>query len=392
MSRACCKTTVLAFLAIIFAVPVFQGIWEKTVEGESPRVLALFKKVPSDANLRAFEKDLEESSKVAAWLRPAYRQLRWWLMRDLGDKAVAGADGWAYYGPDIHYLSERYFRDLKSARSEDDPAETVVDFARQLADRNIHLLVVPVPAKPSVAPERLGRSLRPSLALSVHTRRFMEELRGRGVDVLDLDTPLVHEQSEHPEHPRLYLAADTHWTGDGTRVAAALVATRVREILGRDAQPKRSYRREPMTVLRHPDIPRMSRLPREASAFPPESTVAYRVLDESGEPYSDSDDAQILLLGDSFSRIYQTDEPEAAGLIANLAYELGTPLSSIVNDGGASTLVRQELARTPELLDGKRLVIWAFVERDLRFGMKGWQKIALDQSPSPAKGDVGAAD
>ena len=147
-----------------------------------------------------------------------------------------------------------------------------------------------------------------------------------------------------------------------------------------------------MTVLRHPDIPRMSRLPREASAFPPESTVAYRVLDESGEPYSDSDDAQILLLGDSFSRIYQTDEPEAAGLIANLAYELGTPLSSIVNDGGASTLVRQELARTPELLDGKRLVIWAFVERDLRFGMKGWQKIALDQSPSPAKGDVGAAD
>jgi hypothetical protein len=123
----------------------------------------------------------------------------------------------------------------------------------------------------------------------------------------------------------------------------------------------------------------MSRLPGETSAFPPENTTAYRVLDEAGEPYADSDDAQILLLGDSFSRIYQTDEPEAAGLIANLAFELHAPLSSIVNDGGASTLVRQELARNLEILKGKRLVIWAFAERDLRFGMKGWEKIALEE-------------
>ena len=123
----------------------------------------------------------------------------------------------------------------------------------------------------------------------------------------------------------------------------------------------------------------MSRLPGETSAFPPENTTAYRILDEAGEPYADSDDAQILLLGDSFSRIYQTDEPEAAGLIANLAFELHTPLSSIVNDGGASTLVRQELARNLEILKGKRLVIWAFAERDLRFGMKGWEKIALEE-------------
>ena len=143
--------------------------------------------------------------------------------------------------------------------------------------------------------------------------------------------------------------------------------------------PRRNFRRETVTVSRRPDIPRMSRLPGEAGAFPPEKTTAYRVLDEEGEPYADSDESRILLLGDSFSRIYQTDEPEAAGLIANLAYELQTPLASIVNDGGASTLVRQELARNLEILQDKRIVIWAFAERDLRFGMKGWAKIALDE-------------
>jgi len=378
MSRACNKAAVFAFLAVIFAVPLFQGVWEKTVEHESLRVLGLFKKAPSEANLRAYEKELEEASKVAGWLRPVHRQLRWWLMRDLGDKAVAGSDGWAYYGPDIEYLGERCFRNLKSSKSTDDPAEAIADFKDQLTRRNIRLLVVPIPTKANLAPGYLRRGLEPSPAFSVHSRRFMDELRGRGVEVLDLYSPLVAQQRAHPDQ-NLYLAADTHWTGQGARFAAGLLAARIREMLDvATLEPKRKYRRQEVTVARRPDIPRMSRLPREASAFPPESTVAYRVLDESGEPYADEDDAQILLLGDSFSRIYQTDEPGAAGWIANLAYELGAPLTTIVNDGGASTLVRQELARSPELLKGKRLVIWTFVERDLRFGMKGWEKIAIE--------------
>ena len=380
MSRACCKTIVFIFLGIIFAVPIFQGVWETAVEKESPRFLGVFKKMPSEANLRGYEKELEESSKAADWLRPIFRRLRWLVMRDLGDKAVAAADGWAYYGPNLRYVGEGYFRDGKPEIPGDDPAGTIVDFAAQLRRRGIALLVVPVPSKPSIAPERLRRGLAPSLELSVNTRRFMDDLRGRGIDVFDLFTPFVHEQRERPDRPRLYLAADTHWTGEGARLAATLLAERVRAVVGLEQLlPRINYRREAVTVARRPDIPRMSRLPGEASAFPPEKTVAYRVLDEAGEPYADSDESRILLLGDSFSRIYQTDEPEAAGLIANLAFELKTPLASIVNDGGASTLVRQELARNLEILKDKRVVIWAFAERDLRFGMKGWEKIVLDE-------------
>jgi hypothetical protein len=40
-----------------------------------------------------------------------------------------------------------------------------------------------------------------------------------------------------------------------------------------------------------------------------------------------------------------------------------------VNDGGASTLMRQELARNLEILKGKRHVIWAFAERDLELSV-----------------------
>lgn len=85
--------------------------------------------------------------------------------------------------------------------------------------------------------------------------------------------------------------------------------------------------------------------------------------------------AQILILGDSFSRIYQTDAPVNAGWIAHFAKNMKRPVASIVSDGGASTLVREKLARKAGVLKGKKLLIWEFVERDLRFGAEGWKDV-----------------
>jgi hypothetical protein len=76
-------------------------------------------------------------------------------------------------------------------------------------------------------------------------------------------------------------------------------------------------------------------------------------------------------------RLYLTQD---TGFIAHVARELGQPLSSIVNDGGASTLVRQTLARRPALLSNKKLVIWEFAERDIRYGTEGWQIVPLARS------------
>jgi len=87
--------------------------------------------------------------------------------------------------------------------------------------------------------------------------------------------------------------------------------------------------------------------------------------------------SKILILGDSFSRIYQSDKPRSAGWISHLAYELSLPVCSIVSDGGASTLVREKLERKKGVLKGKKLVVWEFVERDIRYGAEGWRDIKL---------------
>ncbi len=110
----------------------------------------------------------------------------------------------------------------------------------------------------------------------------------------------------------------------------------------------------------------------------PESLACLQAVESDGRtPYADRVESDVLILGDSFLRIYERDEPIAAGFIAHLARELGQPLTSIVNDGGGSTLVRQDLARRPALLMNKKLVIWEFAERDIRYGTEGWQIVPL---------------
>ena len=45
-------------------------------------------------------------------------------------------------------------------------------------------------------------------------------------------------------------------------------------------------------------------------------------------------------------------------------------------------MVRLQLSRNPDLLEVKKLVVWEFVERDLRFGMEGWQKVSIPSNSS----------
>jgi hypothetical protein len=104
---------------------------------------------------------------------------------------------------------------------------------------------------------------------------------------------------------------------------------------------------------------------------------------DTGEVCKDAPDAEVLVLGDSFLRVYEQDEPGAAGFVAHLARALGEPVTSLISDGGGATLVRQELHRRPGLLAKKRVVLWEFVERDIRFGTEGWQVVPLPDAGQP---------
>ena len=234
-----------------------------------------------------------------------------------------------------------------------------------------------MPGKPSL----YGRMLTARAggeAIDSHTRDLIARLRAAGVETYDLFAFFGH-QARRPEP--WYLRRDTHWSGEAAAMAAASVASRLKS-LGWVTGGARPYQERRLLVKRSSDIARMTRAPLIEAQFPVEDVACDQVVEAAtGAPYRDDPAAPVLVLGDSFLRMYQTDDPGSAGFIAHLARNLRNPVASIVNDGGASTLVRQELVRRPQLLKGKQVVVWEFVERDIRFGMEGWQIVQLPAEP-----------
>ena len=252
----------------------------------------------------------------------------------------------------------------------------MVHFRDQLAARGIHLVIMPAPNKESVYPEKLTRfASPPARVISHETRAFLSQCETAGVEVVDLFA--LYREARKTAAAPLYLQQDSHWSPAGMERAARTVAD---HILARGwlTPGPVSYDCRPAPVPRLGDIARMSRSPEIEKRIQPDSVACTQVIRrDTAELYAAEPASEVLVLGDSFLRIYQQDEPGSAGFVAHLARALGRPLASIINDGGASTLVRQELFRRPQLLANKKVVVWEFVERDLRLGTEGWQLITI---------------
>ena len=368
---------ILVFLGIIVSVPLIQTAVEAR-RGEWPQALEVLKRKPTARNLRAYERGLEDASWVAAQLRPwaQYAQFAWFT--DGGQKALVGRDGWLFYKPGVQYLTERAGTQ-KATGTAAEAVAAIVDVRNQLAARGIQLLVLSAPNKESVYPEKVTRRAAGMRnAICPETQLVLRQLKAAGVEVLDLFELFAAAKAASPATaPAFYLAQDSHWSPAGVELAARSVAQRI-VARGWVKPGSVAYDLKPSPVKRIGDVLRMLQVPQlEREAVPETIPCEQVVRRDTGQPYRDEVGSEILVLGDSFLRIYETDEPGAAGLIAHLAKELGQPLTSIVNDGGASTLVRQELSRRPAWLANKKVVIWEFVERDIRLGTEGWQRVPL---------------
>jgi hypothetical protein len=368
---------IMAFIAAICSAGLSQLIFD-LVNGKTPQAAQLIMQKPTKANLRTFERDLQDNCRLAKMLRPWVQYARFIILGELGDKAVAGRCGWLFYKPAVQYLIEPW--SPQPDESQGDIFSAATSFRKQLASHGIKLMLVPVPNKASVCPDMLtSRTGRPDTDVSSKTLEIISQLRQAGIEVVDLFAVFKQARAALPHERSMtyYLSQDSHWSPDGVRLAAKTVGQRILE-LGWAEKGHVQYTLEPAMLQRHGDILTMIQVPQVERHFEPEQIHCMQVFSSAtNQPYLDDPNSEILVLGDSFLRIYSQDEPGAAGFVEHLAQELGFPVTSIVNDGGASTLVRQQLSRNPKLLANKKVVVWEFVERDIRFGIEGWQIVPL---------------
>lgn len=370
----------LVFVATL-AVPAFIQMVVEARHGEWPRAMQIFTQWPTRENLRAYDKSLEDSSVTARELRPWMRAAQFFALREPGERALIGRDGWLFYEPGVSFLTQRA---QPNDSTPHDALAAVVHFRDQLELRGIHLVIMPVPNKESVYPEKLTRfAAPPGRIIGDETRAFFRQCEAAGVDVVDLFA--LYRAARSSSDALLYLQQDSHWSPAGMEIAAARVAERIRAagVLSRGSV---NYDSRAARVQRFGDLLRMSRSAVIEKHLAAESIDCDQIIRrDTGVLYADDPTSDVLVLGDSFLRIYQQDEPGSAGFVAHLALALGRPLASIINDGGASTLVRQELFRRPQLLARARVVLWEFVERDLRLGVEGWQIVPVPSNPAAAQ-------
>jgi len=357
--------------------------WKKVRAVRTPH--ELWRLLPHGTELKAAEKELETESVVSEWLLPRVQL----VLVKLGagnEQVYLGRDKWLFYRPDVDYVTGPPFLEPKTislrsrgAAVQADPMKAIVAFRDQLASRGIDLVAVPIPMKPGVeANKLLARAQGDGVLQNASFAEFKVRLEKAGVRVFDPGANLP----EHPSNGR-YLITDTHWRPETMELTARNLAA----FLNLPTQLPGPLAATEQNVSAIGDIARMLKLPDSSNWLANETITIHEVTS-----WHSSKDADILLLGDSFSNIFSLAAlgwGESAGFAEHLSRALGgRPLDCILrnSDGAFATreILSRELAHGRDRLAGKKVVIWEFAARELAFG--DWKMLEMKVGqPGPAK-------
>lgn len=356
-------------------------------------------------HLRAVEAEIDQAPYAKAIRQQTQAKLTRWFGEGntktvLGDHEKmylrAGIDGLIGYGP-LKPEPDSVMKD-PDRLVWTPPLPVIEKFAAQLKERDIELMLIPVPVKAMIYPEKIGTGNWDGPVLHRDQAALYDKLRKAGIEILDLSDTFWSLKEQGP----VFLNQDTHWTQSTMQRAAEEVAAKIK------SKPWfKSVKAELQTTFKSiernhaGDLVEMLDLTETNTLFKPETQTLKIVMDSStGNRVSNNPQSPIALLGDSFVNIYDfpgigfgipnwksEEKPEGeqadsepligAGFAQHLAAQLETPLDLITANGGGATQVRKEFAQRPDNeVRAKKLVIWMIASRDL----------LLSETPSlPAK-------
>lgn len=344
--------------------------------------------------IKSFETSLEDSSAIGSEARPPMLDGLLSFGGAGSEEAYVGRDGWLFYRPDVDAL-------VMSSPGGKAAARGIAGFAAQLAARGVRLVVVPVPGKASIHPGKIASGAATFAAPPVPAVLFglsgdlaaaWREKKNADLSMMPrvVDPSEMLWQRKKSSGADQFLRTDSHWTPSAMRAVARMVA-RILAPAGGGIRP------EKLTVEKHKtssvgDTALMHVLPASSPWLQPQKVEIETIRGADGAAWEPDRNSPVLVLGDSYSNIYSTEDlgwGGSSGFAEHLSYDLGGRVDKLAQNNAGAKSAREMLAaesgRHPGWLDGKKVVVWVMAAREFVRG--DWSDVRLPDSAVGADPD-----
>ena len=397
IGKKACRLFIGIFLFIIIIPPLYRNIFEISAKLQTDElnhdsswtpVIELFNKKKNQSlneHLKSFEKNLETALFAETPRKLTQSTLSLSPLKEGNRNVRIGKDGWLFLDDAIESLTgQGPFPFQKDGNS---PVYAIKRFADQLDNFGARLILVSIPSKAMIYPEKINHNIKGPIS-HPDAQRLVSELNSLpNLDVLDLTRSLFNLKKDK----KVFLKQDTHWTPEAMEEAAKIIANHIKSmdinIDKVNLNPKQKEGRKAYGDL-------VEKINIWDGAFNQESVIAKPIKGNTRDRNS-----EIILLGDSFTNIYSSNEGlgwgNNAGLPEHIASNVGTPIDLISINGGGATKVRKKLAQrrgSSEDMKNKKVVIWAITCRDLFLSQEqcidrniSWENVSFDKRPLEKK-------
>ncbi len=257
------------------------------------------------------------------------------------------------------------------AQNQSDPLPSMVEFHGLLQAKGVELIIVPVPAKASLYPDKLDASFAPGDPWPLTP--FLEKMRAAGLNVIDLE-PVMRQRREAQPAEKLWCAQDAHYTPLACEIIAGLVKAEIEKGEWYAAHPKEELlRSDPAPLEIVGDQIKGSEW--EGKVAKETLTVRYagRAAGDRVDPVAPDPASPVLLMGDSHTLVFQEGasggmHAKGAGLFDQLSVECGFPIDLVGVRGSGLVQARRNLfmtaTQTPDYWVNKKVVVWVFSVRE----------------------------
>ena len=402
IGKKACRLFIGMFLFIIIIPPLYRNIFEVSAKLKTNElnhdsswtpVIELFNKKKNQSlneHFKSFEKNLETAFFAETPRKIIQSTLSLSPLKEGNRNVRVGKDGWLFLDDAIESLTGQgpfYDEPFSFHKDDNSPIDAIKRFANQLDNFGVRLILVSVPSKAMIYPEKINHNIEGPIS-HPDAKRLVSELNSLpNLDVLDLTKSLFNLKKEK----KVFLKQDTHWTPEAMEEAAKIIAGHIKSLGITTNKPNLNSRNKEERKA-YGDL--VEKINIWDGAFNQESVIAKPIKGNTRDRNS-----EIILLGDSFTNIYSIDQGlgwgNNAGLPEHIASNIGTPIDVISINGGGATEVRKKLAQrrgSSEDMKNKKVVIWAVTSRDLFLSQEQcnarnitWGNVSFDKRPLEKK-------